>query len=423
MRRLLTAASATLVVALGGVAGAAPAAADDTVVVHGLDFTPGSLTNLAVTGCSAVFDRVAEPIATYLSHGPGAPLGSRSLKYDLAGGSAVGSQHAVASMAATTVAGLSVLAPEGSTGVAYAGYQAPGDRGTNLVWVGRAPLAAVAGGWQRVEATTLAYDWTRYDLEARQPVDPAEPAPVAMTVPDFLAAQGGDGPGFYAVGFGCDGHPFQIDALRIGAPGQVTTYDLEGFTSIAGISGPTGPVTAGDEVSLGGSLRVAQGDTPAGHGLLVLEAKPYGAETFSPVEGGAVEGPDVTLSVTPTVQTTYRWSFAGSWSLDGSLSPTVTVPVATGVSAVLDDPGLADGAPLVVSGTATPARPGVDAVLWRVTARAGTLVARAPVAEDGTFRFEVPAALAGPGTYVVRVPDGAGNLAGESAPVLVHAPR
>lgn len=423
MRRVLVAGSAALVVALGGFVASAPAAADDTVVVHGLDFTAGSLTNLAVTGCPALFERAAEPIVTYISHRPDVPLGSRSLKYDLAGGSAVGSQHAVASMAATTVAGLSVLAPEGSTGVAYAGYQAPEDRGTNLVWVGRAPLVAAPGGWQPVEAAPLAYEWTRYDLDARQPVDPAEPASVATTVPDFLAAHGGDGPGFYAVGFGCDGQPFQIDALRIGAPGQVTTYDLEGFTSVTGITGPARPVTAGDEVSLGGSLRVAQGDTPARHGRLVLESKPYGADAFSPVEDGAAEGPDVTVSVTPTVLTEYRWSFIGSWSLDGSLSPTITVPVVARVAAVLDDPGLADGAPLVVSGTATPASPGTPAVLWRVTPRGGGIVARTPIAEDGAFRFEVPTERAGAGTYVVRVPARAGNLPGESAPLLVHGPR
>ena len=38
---------------------------DDTVVVRGLDFQDG-LTSLSITGCPGLFDRVAEPVTTYV---------------------------------------------------------------------------------------------------------------------------------------------------------------------------------------------------------------------------------------------------------------------------------------------------------------------------------------------------------------------
>jgi hypothetical protein len=410
----------------------APAAyADSTVVVRGLDF-PVGLTRISITGCPGLFDRVAEPVSTYLSRSPDAPAGTRSLKYDLAGGNAVGAEHAVASMAATSVAGLSVSAPEGSAGVAYAGYQAPADWGTNLVWVGRADLQAAPGGWQQVDVTGLTYTWTQYDFATQQPVPPdpaatdqpaAEP-PAPMTVPDFLGAHGGDGPGFYTAGFGCDGNPFKIDALRIGSPGAVTTYDLEGYTSTTAITGSQGAVVAGEQVAIGGILRDGRGAVLP-HGLLILEAQEPGGDAFTPVEGAAapVDGGDPLVSVAPTQRTVYRWRFAGTWSVDGSVSPTFTVDVATAVTATTDASRVAAGAPLAVVGTTTPAKPGVPATLWRLRPEGRDAVATAPVAEDGSFRFEVPADLEGPWQYVVTVPATEGNLAGESPVQQVeHAP-
>lgn len=149
--------------AVAAVLSISPARADSQVVVRGLSFPAGSATNLSIVGCDGVFDRRAEPIATYLSRGDG-PAGTRSFKYDLAGGNGVGSQSSVGSMAATTAAGLSVYAPNGTAGVAYAGYMAPADWSTNLVWVGRSSLTVGAGGWQQVDATGLTYTWTQYDL-------------------------------------------------------------------------------------------------------------------------------------------------------------------------------------------------------------------------------------------------------------------
>ena len=247
-----------VIVIAGGVAAAvlqaAPASADTTVVVRGLGFPSAGLTGLAITGCPGLFDRVAEPVTSYLSRGD-SPIGTRSLKYDLAGGNAVGSQQAVASMTGTSVAGLSVRAPGGTSGVAYAGYQPPADWGTSRMWVGRADLSAAPGGWQSVDATGLTYTWTRYDLATQQRLP--ETADGTATVRAFAAAHGGDGPGFYTVGFGCDGQPFNIDALRSGSPGAVTTYDLEGYTSSTAISGSASTVSPASRSPSPGACRTS----------------------------------------------------------------------------------------------------------------------------------------------------------------------
>ncbi len=326
MRRVFSIAATAAVTA--ALLHAAPASADD-VVVRGLGFAVGSPTGLVITGCPGIFDRSAEPIATYLSKRDGAPAGTRSFKYDLAGGNAVGPRYLTSSMAETSVAGLSLFAGGGSTGVAYAGYRAPEDADTDLVWVGRAELTEEAGGWRSVDAVGLTYAWTKYDLSTQESVGSAE---AAATVPAFMAANGGDGPGFYTVGFGCDGEPFKIDALRFGD----TTYDLEGYTSNIEISGSHSQISVGEEVTLHGVLRDGA-DRSVPRGLLVLEQSTGGGE-FTPVEGAARAATDGDPSVTvrPDVDTEYRWRFAGTPSVEGSTSPTFSVNVSSGVAAPPD---------------------------------------------------------------------------------------
>ena len=404
--------------AVGAVLSMSPAHADDQVVVRGLSFPADGATKLAIVGCDAVYDRRPEPIATYLSRENGAG-GTRSFEYDLAGGNAVGSQTSVGSMSDTSAAGLSVYAAHGSAGVAYAGYQAPADWATQKVWVGRAALSAPADVWTRVDVTGLTYTWTQYDLATMEQVDQAD-APA--TVPAFLAAHGGDGPGFYATGFGCDGQPFNIDALRSGSAGAVTTYDLEGSTSTAGITGSASSITAGESVTLGGLVR-DQWDRSLPHGLLVLEEQKFGSDRFVPVEGAArsLGAGDPQVTVEPEAHTVYRWSFAGTWSVDGSVSEPFTVDVGTAVTASLER--VPDTDALLVTGRIAPAKPGVRATLWRVVGEDRTRVGGAPVAEDGSYRIEIAEAPKGFGRYVVTVPAASGNLAGASALQRVQASR
>src|SRR6478752_2569753 len=218
----------------------APAFADTTVTVHGTAFPTGRDAQLSFVGCADPYSRAAEQPVPYVGIGPGqAPSGTRSLGYDLAGGNAIGSLHYVDSMAGTTVAGLSVSAPEGASGVSYAGYQEPADWGTGRVWFGRADLSVPAGSWTQVDAAGLAFTWTKYDMLAQRRLDETAPA---TKIPAFIKAHGGDGPGFFTIGFGCDGRSISMDAWRIGAPGNVTTYDLEGLTTTTAISGPGGAI-------------------------------------------------------------------------------------------------------------------------------------------------------------------------------------
>ena len=109
--RALVAAGAAAALALG-----APAAshADDTVVVRGTAF-PDANAQLAYVGCTDLLaPDASQPLQPYIGRGPGqAPAGARSLGYDLAGGTAIGSQHVVSSVIGNNIATLSVFAPRG----------------------------------------------------------------------------------------------------------------------------------------------------------------------------------------------------------------------------------------------------------------------------------------------------------------------
>ncbi|MFC4783539.1 hypothetical protein ACT8ZV_03635 [Nocardioides sp. MAHUQ-72] len=413
-----------LVIIVGAVVAAlvpfSAARADSTVVVRGLGFSADSMTNLAIVGCADLFGIGGGSPTTYLSPSPGGPAGSRSLKFDLDGGTAVGSQHRVSSMAATTVAGLSVLAPQGTSGVAYAGYQSPEDAGTTLVWVGRAPLSVAAGPWRRLDAPALTYRWTKYDLASRQPVDSG--APTSSTVRAFMAAHGGDGAGFYALGLGCDGRPFKVDALRTGRAGDVTTYDIEGYTTATGISGSAMRISAGDALTINGHVS-SDMIGPLAQGLLVLEAQSFGEQGFKPVDGAALEvsGGGTSATVSPTTHTVYRWRFGGSSSAEGSVSPVFTVDVAPVVTATPDVAAAKAGGQLAIVGTTTPARPGTRVTLWQVGPHGPVRMGTDTTDADGAYRVTVPRGETGGFRYFVTVPAGGGNLAGQS-PTQSFAP-
>jgi hypothetical protein len=389
-----------------------PASADGTVVVRGFGF-PADGTSLSIVGCAGVYDRVPEPIPTFLSRSDDAPAGSRSLKYDLAGGNAVGSQHRFSSLASTTVAGLSLSAPDGASGVAYVGYRAPGDWASDLIWIGRAGLDEAAGGWRTVDVAELTYTWTQYHLSTQQPVSSGD-EPDPASVPDFIAAHGGDGPGFFTVGFGCDGRPFKIDALRIGSPGAVTTYDLEGYTSVTDIAAAASNVVAGEGLTLNGTLLTGSG-VPVESGLLVLEAQEWGAKGFDPVAVAEVQGGHASVVVHPKVHTVYRWRFIGSSSTDASTSEPIVVDVAPVVSAAPQ--GAGDDA--AVTGSLEPAGAGVPVTLWRVTSKRPVMVGTVATAADGSYRIPVGTGVTGTWRYFVTVPAAEGRLAAQSPPVSV----
>ncbi|HET9423501.1 MAG TPA: hypothetical protein VFO49_20355 [Nocardioides sp.] len=302
--------------------GQLPALADDTVVVHGTAFPDARAAQLTLVGCESLYQRSTELLQPYISRGPGRPaMGTRSLKYDLAGGNAIGTLSYVDSMARTSAAGLQVYARPGAQGVAYAGYQSPDAEGYKL-WIGRAPLSAT-GSWQQIDATTLSYTWAEYDMQTGAAT--GETADTA-TVTSFASDNGGDGAGFYMVGFGCDGVPFYMDAWRVGAPGTTTTYDLEALTSHLTMNGSTHTIDPGEEVTISGSARDGTGRRLV-RGTMILEAKAVGTASFLPVRvvDSATTDPSVTLA--PKESTIYRWRFADRPLATGSVSAEFRVDV------------------------------------------------------------------------------------------------
>ncbi len=320
MRRQVGVVLATAVAMVG--LGQLPALADDTVTVHGTAFPDQRAAQLTLVGCGSLYERSTEFLQPYISRGPGRPaLGTRSLKYDLAGGNAIGTLSYVDSMAGTTSAGLQVYARPGAQGVAYAGFQSPDADGYQL-WVGRASLSAT-GSWQQFDATGLSYSWAEFDMQTGAPT--GETADAA-TVAAFAAANGGDGAGFYMVGFGCDGAPFYMDGWRVGAPGSTTTYDLEALTSHLTMNGSSHSIDPGDEVTIRGSVRDGAGRRLV-RGTMILEAKPVGAASFLPVRVVDAAGTDPSVTVAPTESTVYRWRFADRPLATGSVSSQFRVEV------------------------------------------------------------------------------------------------
>lgn len=339
VRRGVMVAATTLVVMAAGTLPGASASSDSTTVVRGTAFPAGNRAQLTVVGCDDVFQRSAEPVRPQIGLATGAgATGERSLGFDTAGGSATGIVSYVESIADTSVAGVSVHAEGGTTGVAYVGYQAPADVGTSTMWIGRASLTAPAStGWTTVDVPGLGYAWTQYDLATQQPVG----GQVGSSgVPAFVQAMGGDGYGFYAVGFGCDGNPFNIDAWRIGSPGATATYDIEGYGTRTSIAGPTEPVAPDQRVTLTGRV-VDDLGAPVSSARVVLQAlKPHGDpgdendwETVRVVVGSSVA---VTLRARET--TTYRWKVFATPMAGGSASAPLEIKVVDPADEPTDPP-------------------------------------------------------------------------------------
>lgn len=307
---------AALTVALS--APLAPALADDTVVVPGLSF-PSSDTYLTWFGCQDLYHADTRgPQVRIGGNDEAVPAGRRAFGLRMpAAGTAAGPVHQVTSVAGTTVAEFSARAESGGAGVAWVWYVAPGIQ-PGQAWAGRADLAT-GPVWAPVDTTTATYTWTLYDAATGAVAEDGG----SHTVTDFTATHG-DGPGYLLAGFGCDGAPFSLDALRYGAPGSVTTYDLEGIpvtTSIAaGERRPSG------EVLISG-VTTGPGGVPMGS-TLVLEERPIGAVEFTPVES-VPPAPDgsVSLEINPPQTTDYRWYLPETGYADAGYSQVVRVEV------------------------------------------------------------------------------------------------
>lgn len=310
---------------VGVVAAALPAYAD-RVVVQGTAFPDPARTGLSFVGCDDLYQRTDEPLRPTVDRGPGqAPLGTRSLGFDLAGGNAIGALFTVGSVLTTATASVAVNAAGPARGVAYAGYQEPADAGTSLLWLGRSEVTTPGGAWQSVEATTRSYVWTKYDMTTKT-VAAAGPG-VATTVAGFAAAHGGDGPGLFTIGFGCDGTAFSMDALRVGSGDGATTYDLEGLRTRVEIDAERRTVSPGRSVAITGTLATGTGD-PVPHATMVLERRYVGQQAWEQVAVVPV-GPGGTARarVEPDGEASYRWRFVDRPLAEGATSAALVLDV------------------------------------------------------------------------------------------------
>lgn len=297
----------------------APVMADDTVVVPGLAFPDD--TYLSYFGCTDLFRADTRAPQVRIGRDGDVPAGRRSFGLRMPGNdTASGPVRRVGSVAGTSVAGFAARADEGGVGVAYVWYSAP-DLLPGEVWSGRAALQTGAA-WQYVDAAAASYTWTRYHAATGEVVEDAGTASVA----DFTATHG-DGPGYLLAGFGCDGQPFSVDALRFGSPGAVTTYDLEGIAVSITMTASHDTLPAGGEVTLTGAT-LDEGGSPVGSAL-VLQERAEGQELFTATGHPLHAGPDGTISavVAPQVTTEYRWYLPDTGLADAGYS----VPVRLGV--------------------------------------------------------------------------------------------
>jgi hypothetical protein len=313
---------AVAVVAVSALGAVPSTASSGPVVVEGASFPDPASVQLSLVGCDALYERAPGALQPLVGRGPGdVPLGQRSLGFQTSVGNAAGALFTVSSMAETSVASLAVNATARSTGVAYAAYQGPSDAGSSRIWLGRSALVTPGGAWQSVSVTDRTYDWTHYDLSTGAPV-PGEPDMTASAVvDDFVATQGGDGPGIYTIGFGCNGVPFSVDAFRLGA----TTYDLEGLSTSISASVSKARVDAGDRVTVTGTLSTSTGD-PLGRSTMILESR-TGSGAWEQVEVVTLRGATATATVTPEEDTSYRWRFVDRPLADGATSVPVDVAV------------------------------------------------------------------------------------------------
>lgn len=271
--------------------------AGDATVVHGLRFPLGSPVQLSWVGCTNLYDRAPETLAPRIS--TDAALGERSVSYDLAGGNAVGTLAYVDSVARTGAVGLEVKTEPGATGVAYAVYQTSAQRRTDRLWIGRESLRATSDDWTTFDVVHDAYSWTQVDGRTGRALGPPTTGTIAAAT-----RRTGDGPGFFTVGFGCDGSPFALDALRLDG----VVDDLEGFEARVGIGASATSVPAGAQVTLTGSLSDGLG-APIPQGSLVLEAS-TDQQHWSPVAVVDASSGGAPVAVAPTQTTYFRFHFA-----------------------------------------------------------------------------------------------------------------
>lgn len=294
--------------------GHAPAAsADGSTVRSG----PGSAADgmfLTYVGCDSFFGAASAP-GTRVNLGPGAaPMGRRSFGLvPTRAGTASGPYVPFLSLAGAD-ASVAVTATAGTSGASYIWISAP-DAPAGHAWLGRASVSVPGGGWHTVATDTLRYDWQLVDLATGASTQGA-----AATPAEFVDAHG-DGTGYVVTGFGCDGHAFNIDAVR----GAGQSWDFEGITLDTAITASAPQVPAGQDVVVSGHVTDAVGRVTGDP--VVLQARTPGQGDWRTVSDLTVVGPDgwSRRTVTVTEDTEYRWLRPEGEYADAGASASVVV--------------------------------------------------------------------------------------------------
>jgi len=313
-RSLLAAVAAT---ALTTTLGASPAGAADSRTLSG-PATGDADAYLTFVRCDSLFSTSAATAPrSRINLGPySAPLGRRSLGLvPTAPGSAAGPYTSFESLTGLD-ASLSVAATGGSQGVSWVVTVTPtSPRGT--AWTGRTALIVPTGSWTRVTSSTQTYEWTLVDLASGVVLDRS-----ADGTPAAFAAAHGDGPGFAVTGFGCDGRPFNLDAVR----GSGTTFDFEGVDLSTSIDVDVREVRAGEEVTVTGAVTDAA-DRVTGDPLVLQTRVPGGAWTAAGAPALADRDGVSRAAVELDETTELRWHRPESQYADEGWSDPVTVTV------------------------------------------------------------------------------------------------
>lgn len=393
----------------------APARADSTVEVHGFDYPDENAAFLIARNCTDVTTNPGENILLHIIYTDDAPpIGLRAQGFDLEGGNAVGPM-AYTPTPSDTVFTMRLRPDGAASGKLVALYVAPGD--ADGFWFGWASRTESGTSWRTVDGAGAVFEWYRVD-NATQTWTPAGNSTLAA----FAAAHGGDGNpeeytgAYLGMLFGCDGNRFYFDGLRVGPPGDVTTYDFEGALTAALIEISRGTITAGQGVLLGGAPDPAVSSYVALE--MVLEARRFGQADFVEV-GRATSTQDgdlvwAQLTQRPRVRTEYRWVIPDSQSTEGSTSPVRVVKVRTAVTAALADSTLKRGDMLVVKGRTTPQKARVATTLQRNVNGNWRKLATGRTGTNGTYSFAHEVGSKGTWKVRVLVAAASGNLAGTS---------
>lgn len=407
--------------------GAVPAAADSTVVLNGVSFaaadegfnpylscrSPGADVDPETTSVDLIPAYTTDPM----------PLGARALRihpdgdHDQASGVA-----AYTPTPSTASFQARIGSPEGAgSGFAIAYYLPPHDN--VRYWVGYHALTTSSRAWQTASGATT-FTWVAVDRGTGQTGSPSAPSSLAS----FVNTHGGDATGrgggaYLGFVFGCDGHDVLLDALQVGSPGAVNTYDLEGYQVGAVIRTGREVIKAGATVKVTGFMD----DTLAVYTEVpfVLEAKPYGATDFAYAGTSTFrigdDVPGAPLTVNPLTQTVYRYRIEAQPSTPGAVSDEVTVYVRTRVS-ITAPARIRRGRQIVVSGATNPAKSQFATVLQARVGSRWLEVARGTTTDDGRYEFAVNAYQPGTARLRVLVAGGEGNSTGTSptAKVLVR---